>query len=134
MKFLVFCAAIILCLIYLEIPGQSQPIAGSVKIIDGDTIKIGSEKIRLMGFDTPEMDARCTREKRLALKARDRLTVLIGRGELTINRHGEDRWGRTLAYVRSQGQDVGTVLIKEKLARPYEGGKRQGWCSGSALS
>ncbi len=134
MKFLLFCAAIVLCLIYLEIPGQSQPVVGNVKIIDGDTIKIGAEKIRLMGFDTPELDAGCRREKRLALKAQERLRSLIDNGKLTIRRHGEDRWGRTLAYVRTDGRDVGSILISENLARPYEGGKRKGWCSGSTIS
>lgn len=134
MKFFLFCAAIVLCLIFLEIPGQSQPVVGQVRIIDGDTIRIGSEKIRLMGFDTPELDARCAREKKLALKAQERLRSLIDNGELTIRRHGEDRWGRTLAYVRTDGQDVGSILISENLARPYEGGKRKGWCSGSTIS
>ena len=27
------------------------------------------------------------------------------------------------------GRDVGDILIKEQLARPYNGGKRHSWCN-----
>ena len=30
--------------------------------------------------------------------------------------------------ILSDGRDLGDVLIKQKLARPYNGGRRYGWC------
>ena len=34
-------------------PGQAQ-ISGSVSVTDGDTLRIGAQKIRLHGIDAPE--------------------------------------------------------------------------------
>ncbi len=39
----------------------------------------------------------------------------------------KDRYGRTLATVSVDGQDVGEILIAEGLARPWTG-HRQPWC------
>ena len=41
------------------ISGESR----SVKVIDGDTIKINGENIRLHGIDAPEMKQKCNPEK-----------------------------------------------------------------------
>ena len=35
---------------------------------------------------------------------------------------------RVLATVLADGVDVACVLIADGLGRPYNGGKRQGWC------
>ena len=42
----------------------SQSINGKTKIIDGDTIHIGKNKIRLYGIDAPEINQRCTIKKK----------------------------------------------------------------------
>ena len=39
---------------------QSQSISGRAKIVDGDTIHIGKNKIRLHGIDAPEWNQSCT--------------------------------------------------------------------------
>ncbi|WP_404799941.1 thermonuclease family protein, partial [Qipengyuania atrilutea] len=46
-------------------------------VVDGDTAWIHGEKIRLLDIDTAEMNGKCDREKRLAIRARDRLVVLL---------------------------------------------------------
>jgi endonuclease YncB( thermonuclease family) len=95
---------------------------------DGDSLRCGRERIRLVGLDAPEMNGRCPRERRLAVAARDRLDGLVA-GGVTVRSVGTDRYGRTLARVRDRrGRDVARVLIAEGLARPYEGGRRRGWC------
>jgi micrococcal nuclease len=103
--------------------------AGQVQVIDGDTIRLGAETIRLPGLDAPELHGRCAAEITLAIRASERLRALVARG-VEIDRHGQDRYRRTLATVRtSQGRDVAMILIQEGLARPYNGrGQRQGWC------
>ena len=39
---------------------DSKTIIGNAKVIDGDTIHIGKNKIRLHGIDAPEIDQTCT--------------------------------------------------------------------------
>ena len=41
----------------------AQSINGKAKIIDGDTIHIGKNKIRLYGIDAPEINQTCTIKK-----------------------------------------------------------------------
>jgi endonuclease YncB( thermonuclease family) len=42
---------------------------GQIEVVDGDTIRVGSEVIRLVGFDTPETyRARCPSERELGNK------------------------------------------------------------------
>lgn len=101
-------------------------------VVDGDTIWREGEKIRLMGFDTPEKGglAKCKRERLLADKATARLRDLLNSGYVTVERKGKDRYRRTLAIVRVGGQSVGKTLIREGLAYAYKGGKRDRfrWC------
>lgn len=96
---------------------------------DGDTLRCGSERVRVMGLDTPEMRGKCPRETRMARLAQGHMAELI-RGGVSLDTAGRDRYGRLLAVVRDrQGRDVAQVMIREGLARPYDGrGRREGGC------
>ena len=100
-----------------------------IRIIDGDTIHVEGEKIRLLGLDTPEKghQAECIAERMLAKLAKERLEELLANG-LVIQRDGEDRYGRTLAVIKSKGVDVAEVMIEEGYARPWEG-RQVDWCN-----
>ena len=91
-------------------------------VVDGDTVWINREKIRLLDIDAPEMQGRCPAERALAIRARDRLVELLRGRDVEIERDGTDRYGRTLARLG----DVGEQLVSEGLARRW--GDRRGWC------
>ena len=90
--------------------------------VDGDTIWIEGEKLRLLDIDTPEMPghAECKREERLAVEARDRLRELMATG-YEIEWSGESGYyGRELVTIKlADGRDAGAVLISEGLAQPW---------------
>lgn len=100
-----------------------------VYIVDGDTIKIGSERIRLQGFDAPEMDgSNCgNREARAALVASLELSRHLQSGKVSIKRTGYDRYGRTLANIHLGDIDVGQIMINTGHARQWPNGERT-WC------
>lgn len=109
------------------------PAGAGLRVIDGDTIVIGAEHVRIANIDAPEIRrARCVAERLLGIEARRRLTVLLSSGRVSLSRgwHGRrvDRWGRTLAFVLVDGRDVGAVLVAERLARPWDG-RRHPWCA-----
>jgi endonuclease YncB( thermonuclease family) len=88
--------------------------SGTVVLIDGDTLRYDGETIRLVGIDTPEsFHSRCKHELVLALAAKERLRQLVDAGPLTVERHGKDRYGRTLARVLVDGSVVGNTLLRE---------------------
>lgn len=109
--------------------------AQSLRVIDGDTVDINGERIRLATIDAPETGgrARCAYERDLGDKATARLrelltdaNIFIARGDLADGRL-IDRYGRTLAVVYADGQAVGAVLVQEGLARWWTG-RRESWC------
>jgi endonuclease YncB( thermonuclease family) len=105
--------------------------AAEVRVIDGDTVRIGAERVRILNIDAPETEsrARCNAERRLAARATMTLTEIIMGERLEIERHGKDRFGRTLAYIRVSGADVGEMLIRARVAVRWGNG-RPDWCSG----
>ena len=99
-------------------------------VVDGDTIWLKGEKIRLMGFDTPETTtAFCggDTEKQLGNKATERLQELLTNNDFSVHRDGKDRYGRTLAIIRIDDVNVGDMLVDEGLARYWPDGD-EFWC------
>lgn len=107
----------------------SPGVAASLKVVDGDTVRVDDELVRLVGFDAPELRARCRTERILAEAAANYLRGLLLEGPAVLHfERGRDRWGRRLARLTVAGRDVGRELIRVRLVRPYAGGKRRGWC------
>jgi endonuclease YncB( thermonuclease family) len=102
--------------------------AGSIAVIDGDTVRLPSgEVVRLWAIDAPETArAKCEREAALGWLATERLGQLLRRGPATLTRcepakgnaapRCRDRFGRTLGALGIDGQDAGEILIREGLA------------------
>jgi endonuclease YncB( thermonuclease family) len=107
------------------------PGRGHACVIDGDTFKLGSRKIRITGIDAPELsNARCPQEAALGVRARDRLRDLLNQGSFTMTAHRlqrTDAYGRELMAVERQGVDLGQRLIDEGMAHHYLGSKGS-WC------
>ena len=104
--------------------------SGSTRIncvVDGDTVWIDGEKIRLQSINAPEIQGQCGREREVAQRATRRLSDILSSSSFHIERSGKDRYGRTLATLSNQQGDVGQILIREKLAHPWRG-RRESWC------
>ncbi|WP_373000189.1 thermonuclease family protein [Marinobacter sp.] len=86
--------------------------------------------IRVKGVDAPELRGKCESEKVQARKAK-KFTVAKLRGARTIRLDELERgkYFRILAVVYVDGENLAQALINAGLARPYDGGTRQGWCS-----
>lgn len=96
-------------------------------VVDGDTVWIEGEKIRLEGIDAPEPRGRCYEELIAAAKATERLRILLTENQFTIKRSGQDRYGRTLARIMLGDRSAGEIMISEGLVRKWRG-QRENWC------
>lgn len=98
-------------------------------VVDGDTIRIGERRIRLTGFDAPEIEGTCQRESELALAARDEFHRWLARGPFELDGGTEparDQYGRELRAARRGDEYLAEVMIERGLARD------NGWGAGAA--
>lgn len=113
------------------VPGQART-ADEYCLVDGDTIWIDGEKLRMEGYDTPEPQTHiCGGEAEVALahRASDRVIELLNSHNWTVEYGERDNTGtRTLVTIRIGGRDIGDILIEEGLARSWPDGD-ESWCS-----
>ena len=100
-------------------------------VVDGDTIRLGQRRVRLIGIDAPEVaGAQCAAERALGERAANRLLALVNEGEFDLVGHrflNHDRHGRDLRLARRGGVSFGAQLTDEGLARRSLARPR-GWC------
>jgi micrococcal nuclease len=116
----------------LAICGNRQPnTSDKTCIVDGDTLWLSGTNLRLQDFDTPESRTNICgsfREIDLARAATLRLQDLLNNNAWTIETFGIDGTGqRRLATISVDEEDVGDILIRERLARRWPDGQ-EFWC------
>lgn len=104
-------------------------------VVDGDTVELicngQSERGRMMDIDTPELRGKCQKEIRAAQAAKAYLTKIIARARnVEVVQKGKDKYGRRLVWLKLDGKDASAMLLAAGHGRPYDGGKRAGWCPG----
>ena len=92
------------------------------RVVDGDTLAVGEERVRLIGVDTPEAvrpGAPVECFGRAASAFTERL-VEGRRVRLELDVERRDRYGRLLAYVHraDDGRFVNAALVREGYATP----------------
>lgn len=100
-------------------------------VVDGDTIWLRGENIRVADIDTPEVSqSRCDYEYSLGMQATYRLRDLLNEGRWSLQPIGdrdEDQYGRKLRVLTRDGRSIGDILVAEGLARTWTG-RREPWC------
>jgi endonuclease YncB( thermonuclease family) len=107
-----FCLTLILFPLAVLAANLSSKVIG---VLDGDTIEVlhdqKTERVKLHGIDCPE------KGQAFAQRAEQATSALVFGKEITLQTHGEDIYGRTIADVLlSDGTNVNQQLLKE------------GWC------
>ena len=113
-----------------------------VKVVDGDTVDVDidlgfgcwlrDERVRIMGIDTPESRTSDKIEKEFGMKAKERLTSLLGADAILqtqVSKNGENmkgKFGRILGnFLTEDGSKVcADVLVAEGHAVHYSGGSK----------
>jgi len=100
-------------------------IVGAPRIIDGDTIEIARQRIRLYGIDAPEAVQECVvADKRWPCghKSTLALSSVIGNSLVACQERDKDRFGRIIAVcdiAGSHGFDINAIMVSQGWALAY---------------
>lgn len=88
---------------------------GEIRLIDGDTFAVGTERFRIRGINAPEAT------EAGGFSASQRLDLLLREGPVLVIPYGQDTYGRTLAEVYVNNRNVAEVMKEEGHDKPQQG-------------
>lgn len=92
-----------------------RAIAAELRVVDGDTLRLGERTLRLYGVDAPERGQHCAdRQGRLydcGTAAAAALAQLVADRGVECRLHGRDRFGRALGVCRSGEVELNRALV-----------------------
>lgn len=113
--------------------------AASVDVTGADSVRVNGREYALYDVDAPQLSARCRNERDRASEIATFVRGLIANAERVEITPGydprgrrswpSDRFGRRLADIRIDGQDLGALLIARGLAAPWNNRENRNWCA-----
>ncbi|MFZ9684961.1 MAG: thermonuclease family protein [Gemmobacter sp.] len=101
----------------------AEPLAGSARVSDGDTLRMGEVRLRIHGIDAPESDQRCTdaagAQWACGAWAASVLRGLVAGQALRCTEVERDRYGRSVARCAAGGVDLGAAMVAAGAAVAY---------------
>ena len=100
-------------------------ITGKPRIIDGDTIEIAGQRIRLYGIDAPESNQTCVADDKrwpCGTNATLALSGMISTNWVSCRERDRDQYGRIVAVCHlagAEGPDVNAMMVSEGWALAY---------------
>lgn len=102
------------------VPAFAGDLVGQASIVDGDTVEIHGQRIRLYGIDAPETTQLCrgddSLQYRCGAKAANALDAFIDRRPVQCIEVDRDRYGRSVAVCTVAGIDLADWLVRGGLA------------------
>ncbi len=95
----------------------------SVRVIDGDTIEVDAETLRLHGIDAPEKGQPCTSNNLpydCGAASKSYLEFMLTGKRVVCTKRGKDKWGRLVAECTADGEDVGKLMVRHGWALAYK--------------
>ena len=98
------------------------PVWGFADVRDGDTLMVGSTKVRLFGIDAPELNQSCARGSghwNCGTAAAEQLTKLVGGKRVFCASMGVDQYQRVLGRCVAGTSDVNQAMVSLGYAVAY---------------
>jgi endonuclease YncB( thermonuclease family) len=113
-------------------PGADDPfppmVTGYGQPIDGDSVRVGGEEVRLKGIDAPEWKQDCERDGARWMcgeAAREELVRAIGDDRVSCTISQRDVYGRMLGNCSAGGRDLNAGMVASGMAVAFGGYESQ---------
>ena len=101
---------------------QGRVLSGRPRVVDGDSLALAGERVRLYGIDAPESAQTCVAggaRWRCGEQATRGLRERIGGRAVRCEERNVDRYGRIVAVCRAGGEDLNAWMVGQGLALAY---------------
>lgn len=106
------------------VPAHGETGSHAVRLADGDSFSIGSDRYRLYGIDAPELHQECTDAAGHAwacgMRARSELRRIIGTHPVQCRTVSTDRYDRNIAVCHAGGRDLAEEMVRAGFATVIE--------------
>lgn len=101
-------------------PSDTATVAGPARAVDGDTLDVAGQRVRLEGIDAPEYAQSCARawigSWECGKQAHRTLAKLVAGQTVTCQSKGQDKYGRMLGLCHVGGTDINAEMVRRGLA------------------
>lgn len=88
----------------------------TVRVVDGDTLRLPDGTVRLLGMDAPERGQTCRRPNGTIVDcggaATQALAALVAEKRVECRVRGQDRWGRSLAVCAAGEAELNRAMVQ----------------------
>ena len=115
-------SAVLVALLSVSAVSAQADVVGNARVIDGDTIVIDGEHVRLRGIDAPEKDQTCTafgQQWPCGRTAAEWLKDYLRGRQVDCVGHARDRYDRLLAVCYVGGESINDRLVRDGWALDY---------------
>jgi endonuclease YncB( thermonuclease family) len=116
-------SAALLAGFFLSSSSFAAEISGIPRVVDGDTVQIGSTKVRFVGIDAPETDQVCLdslgRRWARGITARDESIRYSAGRPWECDLTGTDSYRRSLGKCFVEGEDVSAWMVRSGWALSF---------------
>ena len=126
-----FLFSILILFFSIKVNSQEKKIEGLAIIIDGDTIKISNQKIRLFGIDAPEINQKCkkpfisfsfltlNKEYDCGVVSTNKLKKKIFNKKISCLVTNKDRYGRFIGECFYKNMSINGWMVENGYAVAY---------------